>query len=370
MLAKQCPSIQRFARLFWTSTLTILLTLGALTPAEAAMPQNSIRDRLKQRIYHRMMVKAEEHTYTDYQKMGFAEHRLRVGDVTRVFLVKQPPSSGSAKRPLVLLLHGGIQSMRKVFEGQAGGAKAWPALAELEGFVLLVPNAGNPETGDPTSNFQAWNDLRNTGEWYQHPLDDVAFIRALVAWSHVTLGTDPNRTYVTGASNGGMMTQRLLIEAPELFAAGAAFISALPSETAILPSAKQPTPLLLANGTADPMVLWQGGPISQFRRETRSVQATVQWWVNANNANAIPTAPVSLPDRDPADGCSLSQVDYVPQPEGAVMRFITMLGSGHAMPSIAYPIPTTGKIKKLIGTACKDVEGAELAWDFLKQFRR
>src|SRR5262249_3736281 len=52
-------------------------------------------------------------------------------------------------------------------------------------------------------------------------IDDVGFIRAVVAAASGQANIDPQRVYVTGLSNGGAMSQRLACDAADLFAASA-----------------------------------------------------------------------------------------------------------------------------------------------------
>ncbi len=122
--------------------------------------------------------------------------------------------------PVVLLLHGGGRSMDKLFSKRAGAARAWPELAGRERFLLLAPNGVNSWTGAGEGRTQNWSDRRGGS-------NDASFLLKLLGWAHATFGTDAGRVYVTGASNGGTMTYRMLMEHPEVFAAGAAFVANL-----------------------------------------------------------------------------------------------------------------------------------------------
>jgi len=117
--------------------------------------------------------------------------------------------------------------MRSIFRPNAGSTKEWMGLAKQEGCILLVPNGTNPETGDAYGDDQNWNDHRRDSAAGQTTADDAGFILALLDQITVQYPVDPEQIYVTGASNGGLMTYRLLIEAPDRFAAGAAFIANL-----------------------------------------------------------------------------------------------------------------------------------------------
>lgn len=301
------------------------------------------------------------------QPSPFIEDSIQVADSRRWFRIYKPKSL-RADAPAIVVLHGGTQSMRKIFNPKAGGTKGWLSVADREGALLIIPNGTNPDDGSTNGDKQNWNDLRWTGDKRNSEADDVGFIAQLVNTMITTHSLDKNRIYVTGASNGGMMTQRLLIERPDIFAGGAAFISSLPSNIT-LPRPQSPTPLLLVNGTKDPLVKWDGGQAVKSRSPVLPVRETVQWWIAANKASPSPGETTRLPDRNPDDGCTMTYERFPALPGGAPVHFITMAGGGHAMPSIAHDIPDTRFIRRIIGTPCKDAEGAELAWDFFESTR-
>ena len=110
---------------------------------------------------------------------GWQESSLEVGGSTRWYLIYTPEPL-PVKPPMVILLHGGTGSMRSIFHPNAGGTKEWLVLAEKEGFILLVPNGTNPETGDTFGDDQNWNDHRSDSAAGQTTADDVGFILALL----------------------------------------------------------------------------------------------------------------------------------------------------------------------------------------------
>ena len=73
-------------------------------------------------------------------------------------------------------------------------------LAEREGFIVVCPEGIENN----------WNDGRVNERNRAHieDIDDVGFLRALIQQLGMTHNVDPDRIYVTGASNGGMMSLR------------------------------------------------------------------------------------------------------------------------------------------------------------------
>ena len=301
--------------------------------------------------------------------LGLKEVTLTSGNRERVLLVQEPANPASPA-PVVVLLHGGTQSMRRMFAPQAGATLEWLAVARANNILLLAPNGTNAETGDAKGDTQFWNDFRDAATARTTTAGDVAFIREMLGWAHKTYKTDPARTYVTGASNGGMMTYRLLIETPETFAVGAAFIAALPAEIARVPKPARPTPLLIMSGTADPLVQWNGGPILGNRGSVSSAAESLKWWIAANRAQLEPIGIEQLPHLDPKDTCSIERKTFAAQANGAPVVFYTNQGGGHAMPSMKHAIPDGWLVRRFIGHVCRDVEAADLTWDFFKQYTR
>jgi len=297
---------------------------------------------------------------------GWQESSLEVGGNIRWYMIYTPEPL-TDDLPMVLLLHGGTGSMRSVLHPNAGGTKEWLVLAEREGFILLVPNGTNPETGDTFGDDQNWNDHRSDSAAGQTTADDVGFILALLEQITAQYPVDQERVYVTGGSNGGLMTYRLLIEAPDHFAAGAAFIANLPEPALNPPVLGKPTPLMISNGTEDPLIPWTGGSVGKDRGMVISAEETAAWWAVANRVNPDQKTSELLPDADLEDNCRI-QKDYYPAgPNGAPLLFYTAQGGGHAMPSGKHPLPDSFLLRCVIGPECRDAEGVILARDFFNQ---
>lgn len=88
------------------------------------------------------------------------------------------------------------------------------SLADQYGFIVIYPSATRDGQCFDVSSPEA---LRRDGG------SDPVGIRSMVDYVERTYGSDPDRVYAVGASSGAMMTNVLLANYPDVFAAGAAF---------------------------------------------------------------------------------------------------------------------------------------------------
>lgn len=295
------------------------------------------------------------------------ESSIKVGDNRREFRV-YVPSQNTKMAPVVLSLHGGGGNMWLIDRGPTHG---WVRLADEKKFLLVVPN-GSKDSSDRTGKDRRyWNDLRGPLDGAQSQANDIGFISDLLDWIESQYQTDPDRVYVTGNSNGGMMTYRLLVEMSHRFAAGSAFIAQIPVQSPSLRNPSRPVPLLIWVGSRDRFMKWNGGEIPGNRGEMRPVKDTLSWWLNANQANTQGQKSEWLPDADPQDGCRIKRTLYPPLPHGAPVLFYVAQGGGHQMPSRKEMTSEGGRIfDVLVGRICRDVDGAEIAWEFMSAHRR
>jgi acetylxylan esterase len=89
------------------------------------------------------------------------------------------------------------------------------SLADRYGFIVIYPSA--------TRSGNCF-DVSSPGALTHNGNSDPVGIVSMVRYVQQHYGTDPNRTFVTGASSGGMMTNVLLGDYPDVFRAGAAFM--------------------------------------------------------------------------------------------------------------------------------------------------
>jgi polyhydroxybutyrate depolymerase len=132
-------------------------------------------------------------------------HHLRHDGERRSYLLHVPAAyDADSATALIIALHGGVGSARNL-EEQSG----LTALSDEKGFLLCSPNGMN----------RTWNAGQCCGKAQEKDVDDVGFIRALIEEIEGEYNIDPKRIYVTGMSNGAMMSYRLACELGDRIAA-------------------------------------------------------------------------------------------------------------------------------------------------------
>jgi polyhydroxybutyrate depolymerase len=260
--------------------------------------------------------------------------------------------------------------MTGIFETTAGGTRVWATVADEQKFLLVVPNGFEEATKSSNGNSQNWNDCRpltsaNPGYSSQ---DDVAFISDLIEWTKKSFSVDNTRFYATGVSNGGLLCYRLAAELNAKIAAIAPFIANQPSPNeCVAPTASMP--MMICVGTLDPLMPFVGGNVSISNRGTvLSAAETLNFWLAVNGVSSTDFLVINLPDLNTSDNSTIVKRSYGSSNPAKEIEFYTVVGGGHNMPSIANPLSASAQTA--VGPQNQDIEGARVAWDFLKRHKK
>lgn len=190
---------------------------------------------------------------------GDYERTLEHDGVMRRYYLHVSPSSETSA-PLVVNMHGFLSNPTMQSD--------WSLLngaAEQRGII----------TAHPEGLANSWNAGSCCGSSSGSGVDDVGFIRAVVADIESAACVDPQRIYATGLSNGGFMSNRLGCEASDLFAAIAPVVGALriPLEDC---NPERPMPVFAFNGVQDGLVPYVDGV------------ATIDRWVEVDGCDPEP----------------------------------------------------------------------------------
>jgi polyhydroxybutyrate depolymerase len=174
------------------------------------------------------------------------EEQLRVDNVPRSYLLHVPLGyQPTHPTPLMLSFHG-HGSTAFIQQRMTG----FSVLADRDGFLAVYPQ-GTIGKDKATG----WA----TGPLTYPQVDDVAFVRDLLAHLRATLCVDPHRIDASGFSNGGGMTALLACKLPGQIAAFATVSgSYFPVDGGCSPG--RAVPILEIHGTADRTVSYVGNP--------------------------------------------------------------------------------------------------------------
>lgn len=270
---------------------------------------------------------------------GNHDMSLDVGGAVRTWILHVPPAASAGEPlPLLIVLHGGGGTGRKM-QRMLG----FDTYADARGFYVAYPDASQPANARQGAH---WNDGRGTAGMVQRGIDDVAFITAMIADTGRRVPLDASRVYVTGASNGGMMTYRLGCETSGVFAGIAPVIANIPAPLFAACAPPAPLTFLSINGGADPLVPLDGGDICQGVRfgceggKVVSHAESVKMFAVANGCDPAPQVETLPPQID--DGTSVERWTYLNCQSGATVVAYIVQGGGHTWPPLPAQLPISG----------------------------
>jgi polyhydroxybutyrate depolymerase len=279
---------------------------------------------------------------------------LRSGGRERSFLY-YAPARLPAGRPLVFVLHGSRQ------DGEAmrrATAYEFDRLADRDGFVVVYPDGFG----------RNWNDCRKLlpVPAREQGIDDEDFIVALIERFRAANGIDPARVFAAGYSNGGHMAYRLALELPDRVAAVAAIAANLPTDdNSVCQALNLPIPVMIVDGTADPINPYAGGPVTLFgfssRGTVRSAEETAAYFARLDG-DVAPPSRVRLPHRDPRDPTAVERTAWSAPGQPEVVLY-TIEGGGHVVPQTGFRFP------RLLGRTTRDLDAPAEIWSFFARQR-
>ena len=212
-------------------------------------------------------ITSASYTVSPYAQRTF-EVRMLVddmnhGEIERLFYLHLPENYSSAQDyPLLFILHGTSGAAVKMHE-----KSGFTQQSDQNNFIVVYPQALGYSFSanldfripaiDPGYKTTGWNTTRGDGYGTANNIDDITFFRTMVEQITAILSINESRIYVTGFSNGGGMTQKLIAELPGYFNGGGLVSTAVPSASQE-PENYVPIPLVYIHGTADTTTPYMG----------------------------------------------------------------------------------------------------------------
>jgi polyhydroxybutyrate depolymerase len=281
---------------------------------------------------------------------GSARERLAFEGRDRSYLIHVPASyDANNAAPLVVALHGAdmapaLMPLMTNFN----------ALSNKEGFIVVYPKGlGN-----------RWNSGLNVKGFpgYDYPVDDVGFVSKVIDDVERAYRIDPRRVYVTGVSNGGMLTHMVACGLPDRIAAGAPVIGTLTEGAVAKCPAGRPIPILMVFGMSDPVVKWEGGALLKDNQaRSLSVNATVDFWVRRNGCDPKPET-VWLPHRGLTHMTRVRHDIYKGKSPDSDVVLYAVEGGGHT-----WPGGPLFQLQCKLGRVNHDLKASKVIWQFFKE---
>jgi len=242
-----------------------------------------------------------------------APQTLQINGSDRTYLLHLPTGDRSeGPLPLVLVLHGA--QMTSALMAEITGLNTW---ADKEGFIVVYPQGLE----------QHWNTVPQPGA----PVDDFAFMKALIANIEKTYPVDRSRVFAAGLSNGAEFAQELGCSDDFRFKAIVAISATLQVEGARHCAPKHTVRMIQFHGTADPIVPYLGGVVAAPRKPVViSVADDLVLWQRLNHCAAEPKTE-RLPDKG-EDGTHIERVSFQSCASGGELTHFRILGRGHVWP--------------------------------------
>ena len=272
------------------------------------------------------------------------------------FYLPHPAKAAPRKVPLVILLHGGsgnAQSMEKLT------LQRFNELADRDGFIALYPDGVGHN----------WNDGREVPASQAHraKVNDVGFLMALIDRFVKEYGADPACIYVTGISNGAMMSLRLACELSDKIAAVAPVAGSMPKNDWESCKPRFPVSVLFINGSEDPLVPFQGGWVHFFRQkrgEVLSVPESAKLWAWIDGIKARPVTE-NLEHLDQSDPTSVQRITWSPGKDNTEVVLYLVRGGGHT-----WPGGWRYAGEWLVGKVSRNLDASDVIWEFFKRHKR
>lgn len=184
----------------------------------------------------------------------------------------------SKPTPLVVLLHG-YSGTSKIQDDYFGLSK----LAEEKTFLVGLPDGTKDTQGN-----QFWNATDACCNFLNKPVDDVAYIAALIDDMKSKYNVDPKRVYIVGHSNGGFMAHRFACDHSKTVAAIVSLAGAqVKDATKCKP--EDGVAVLQVHGDMDETVSYAGGAFFNGLPLYPGAVETVATWAAKNGCEATLT---------------------------------------------------------------------------------
>lgn len=292
---------------------------------------------------------------------GMSTNYMTVNSVNRKYLIYRPTGITEAKS-LVMILHGGGGAGISVADPGTHPLSVFRQVADTAKCVLVYPEGSPDNQGNP-----GWNDCRGDDDSGSQG-DDMTFLTQLNAKLATELGLPASKMFLTGTSNGALMTLSYSFQQPQTVRAIAISAGNLPQNPEpglCTTGSTMPLPILITYGTADPAMPAGGGCVANLggacnRGRVVSQTATINYWLQRNGLTGVTPQSTTF-DINMNDAGNVEKRVY--NGTNPLIHYV-MFNAGHSVPSRTVFSATT----PASGAQNRDIEFAVEVWQFFRGF--
>lgn len=276
---------------------------------------------------------------------------IRVDGRLREYVIHFPPSCDSIKKvPILLALYGGGSSFENMMKFYRLNG-----LADKNYFAVIYPKTINGSWSIPGFPPRVKD--------YDSTIDDVHFISVLLDSIIQIYNVDSTKIFAAGFSRGGEFALYLADKLSSRITAIASVCASLPKTVLKGFSFKHPVSVLLINGTADPIIKYEGGFGKYLRKrkcvaglDIASTDDLISKIITMDSCGTKPQA-ADMPNKNKKDGCTAVKYKY--WCSNSMVTFIMVINGGHTWPGGKQYLP-----KFMVGKVCKDFKAQNEIFDF------
>jgi polyhydroxybutyrate depolymerase len=257
------------------------------------------------------------------------------GTTRNVLIIRPNNLPAGGRSPAIVMLHYDTGTP----ELQANGTHAGSLAAKMGFWVILPPAINGHWNDDPA------NDANATA-------DDVGFLAALLKALPGKYPIDSHRISMNGLSNGGFMAERFACAHPQMLASVVAVAADMRDSLAAICQPSRPVPMVYVNGTADPLVPYNGSST------VASAPNSYSYWMGLNACNSADATTTTLPILV-NDGTSVVLQHNAACTSLGEADLYTVVNGGHAWPGASF---------SPFGTASKNLDTTTMIGTFAKRW--
>lgn len=281
---------------------------------------------------------------------GNYDRNLKHDGRDRHYLLHIPPGyKPGTPTPVVLAFHGGGSNPERFRE-----TSDLDKLADQKGFIVVYP-AGS---GDKSS-MLTWNILVTDTYATANKIDDIGFVKKVLADLEETVTVDKKRLFATGMSQGAMLCYRMACNKD--LSARIAAIAPVSGVMTVDPkdcNASRPVPVIHFHGQEDQVIPYAGG---LAKRAPRSENVN---WPSVASTLASLRKKNGIADK-PADEQTVGKARHerYTGKSGVDIELWTLEDGGHTWPGGNAP----AVLGFVLGKTNRDISANEKMWAFFEK---